>query len=182
MKEAGFSSLICTAESASDRVIGNLKKGFTRKNLERIAGLTRKAGLRTLWIFLVGGPGETKETVAETLDFFHRFAAPGDVGYVSNGIRIYPQTAMSGIALSEGVIRSEEELVEPRFYFSKALDRDWLHDAMTRHARMDPRLVTSESSQSPLVPFGLRVLAMLGVRKPFWRFAPVLNRVLRCVS
>lgn len=182
MKAAGFSSLICTAESASDTVIGNLQKGFTRKHIERIAQLTRKVGLRTLWIFLVGGPGETKETVLESLDFFHRHTAPGDVAFVSNGIRIYPNTAMSRIALAEGVIQTEAELVEPRFYFSPGLDREWLHDTMKAHARMDPRLVTSESSQSPLVPFGLRVLSMLGVRKPFWRFAPVLNRVLRCVS
>jgi radical SAM superfamily enzyme YgiQ (UPF0313 family) len=182
MKEAGFSSLICTAESGSDVVIRNLRKGFTRRHLERIAELTRKAGLRTLWIFLVGGPGETKETVLETLDFFHRRTAPGDVAFVSNGIRIYPGTAMSRIALSEGVIRSEEELLAPRFYFSAGLDRDWLRATMAEHARIDPRLVTSERSQSPLVPFGLRMLAMLGVEKPFWRFAPVLNRVLRWVS
>lgn len=182
MKEAGFSSLICTAESASDRVIENLKKGFTRKHLERVAALTRRAGLRTLWIFLVGGPGETRETVEETLDFFHRHAAPGDVGFVSNGIRIYPDTPMARVALQEGVIRSEAELISPRFYFSPALDREWLHEAMAAASRRDPRLVTSESSQSPLVPYGLRLLSFLGVRKPFWRFAPVLNRVLRCVS
>ena len=182
MKEAGFRSLICTAESASDTVIQNLAKGFTRKNLERIARLTRREGLRTLWIFLVGGPGETAETVDETLDFFHRFAAPGDVGFVSNGIRIYPRTPLARIAVSEGLIRSEEELIEPRFYFSKGLDRDRLRETMADFARRDPRLVTSESSQSPLVPYGLRLLSMMGVRKPFWRFAPVLNRVLRVVS
>lgn len=182
MKEAGFSSLICTAESASDRVIENLRKGFTRKHLERVAALTRKAGLRALWIFLVGGPGETRETVEETLDFFHRHAAPGDVGFVSNGIRIYPGTPMARLAVQEGVIRSEAELIRPRFYFSPELDREWLHGAMAAASRRDPRLVTSESSQSPLVPFGLRLLAFLGVRKPFWRFAPLLNRVLRCVS
>jgi radical SAM superfamily enzyme YgiQ (UPF0313 family) len=182
MRAAGFTSLICTAESASDPVIENLRKGFKRADLERIAGLTRSVGLRTLWIFLVGGPGETRDTVRETLDFFHRFAGPGDVAFVSNGIRIYPQTAMSRIALSEGVIRSEEELIDPKFYFSREIDPDWLHDTLKAYARADPRLVTSESSQSPLVPFGLRMLALMGVRKPFWRFAPILNRILRYVS
>ena len=182
MRQAGFTSLVCTAESASDAVIHNLGKGFTRRHLERIATQTRKQGLRTLWIFLVGGPGETPDTVKETLDFFHRFTAPGDVGFVSNGIRIYPSTPLARIATSEGVIRSEKELLEPRFYFSQELDRDWLRRTMASHARLDPRLVTSESSQNPIVPFGLRLLSLFGVRKPFWRFAPVLNRVLRWVS
>jgi radical SAM superfamily enzyme YgiQ (UPF0313 family) len=182
MKTAGFTSLVCTAESASDRVIANLQKGFSRADLDRVAARTRATGLRTLWIFLVGGPGEDRDTVRETLDFFHEKTGPGDVAFVSNGIRIYPKTSIARIALAEGVIRSEEELLSPKFYFSKGLDIGWLHETMKAYARTDPRLVTSESSQSPLVPFGLRMLSMMGVKKPFWRFAPLLNRVLRYVS
>jgi hypothetical protein len=101
---------------------------------------------------------------------------------VSNGIRVYPGTPMAEAALREGRIRSESELLRPTFSFSPGLDVEWLHRTMAEHARKDPRLMTSERSQSPLVPFGLRVLSLLGVRKPFWRFAPVLNRVLAAVS
>jgi radical SAM superfamily enzyme YgiQ (UPF0313 family) len=182
MRRAGFRSLICTAESGSEKMLAALEKGFGRRHIEQAAKLTREAGLRTLWIFLVGGPGETPQTVLETLDFFRGHAGPGDVAFVTNGIRIYPGTTMSRRALAEGVIRSESELIEPRFYMSPAVDRTWLRDTMARHAARDPRLVTSERSQSFLVPVGLRLLAMLGVQKPFWRFAPILNRVMRYVS
>ncbi|MBI2922745.1 MAG: cobalamin B12-binding domain-containing protein [Planctomycetes bacterium] len=182
MVDAGFRSLICTAESASDTVIRNLRKGFTRADVENVARLTARAGLRTLWIFLVGGPGETPETVLETLDFIHRHTAPGDVSYITNGVRIYPYTALAGIAIQEGLVRSQEELIDPKFYFSKALDRKWLRDTMIRHSRQDPRMITSERSQHPVIPWGLRVLSMLGVQKPFWRFVPAFNRMMRLVS
>ncbi|MCC6742018.1 MAG: cobalamin-dependent protein [Planctomycetia bacterium] len=182
MKEAGFRSLICTAESASDPVLSNLRKGFTRADVENVARLTSKVGLRTLWIFLVGGPGENRDTVLETLDFIHKCAGPGDVAFITNGVRIYPHTALAAQALSEGVIRTHEELIDPKFYFSPGLDRDWLRETMIEHARQDPRIMTSERSQHPLIPYGLRLLSMIGVQKPFWRFAPTFNRLMRLVS
>ncbi len=182
MRRAGFHSLVSTAESASDTVLGNLRKGFTRAHLEQVAKDVHEAGLPTLWIFLVGGPGETRETVRETLDFFHEHTGPRDVAFVTNGVRIYPNTALETIALEQGVIGSRDELVEPRFYFSPELDDVWLRDEMIASARRDPRLITAERSQSRLVPLGLRVLSTLGVRKPFWRFAPFLNRALRWVG
>ena len=181
MVQAGFRSLICTAESASDAVIRSLRKGFTRADVENVAGLTAKAGLRALWIFLVGGPGETPETVLGTLAFIHQHTAPGDVSYITNGVRIYPYTALAGIAMQEGIVKSQEELIDPKFY-SSALDRTWLRDTMIRHSRQDPRIITSERSQHPVIPYGLRMLSMLGVQKPFWRFVPAFNRMMRLVS
>lgn len=179
MKAAGFTSLVSTAESASDAVLANLRKGFTRTHLEGVARSTRAAGLPVLWIFLLGGPGETAATVKETLDFFGEAAGPGDVAFVAGGIRIYPDTPLAETAREEGFYRDRSELLEPRFYFSPSLDRGDLRRTLRARAKRDPRIVTSERTQAAWVPAGLRLLSFLGVRKPFWRFAPVLNRALR---
>ena len=37
--------------------------------MREVAERVEKHGLRTLWIFLVGGPGETRHTLEETLRF-----------------------------------------------------------------------------------------------------------------
>lgn len=179
MKLAGFDSLVATAESASDAVLKNLRKGFDRSHLEKVASASRDSGLPTLWIFLLGGPGETEETVRETIDFFREKTGPRDVGFVTAGLRIYPQTALEETARSEGVIASRRDLLQPRFYFSRKLDRTWLRSFLIEAARKDPRLMTSERSQSPLVPFALRTLSFIGVEKPFWRFVPAFNRLMR---
>lgn len=182
MREAGFHALVSTAESASDAVLANLKKGFTRAHLEQVARASRASGMPNLWIFLLGGPGEDRNTVLETLDFFQDAAGPGDVAYLTSGVRIYPDTALEEIALREGFIRDRRELISPSFYFSPGLDRAWLRNTLTLRARKDPRLMTSAGAQSRLIPAGLRLLSTLGVRKPFWRFAPAFNRALRLVG
>lgn len=179
MKIAGFHSLVSTAESASDVVLKNLRKGFDRAHLEKVAMASRDSGLPTLWIFLLGGPGETPETVRETIHFFREKTSPRDVAFVTAGLRIYPQTSLEETARKEGLIRDRRELLQPRFYFSRDLDRNWLRRFLIESAQKDPRLMTSERSQSPLVPMALRTLSLMGIQKPFWRFVPTFNRLMR---
>lgn len=182
MRAAGFHALVATAESASDAVLANLRKGFTRAHLEQVARATRASGMPTLWIFLLGGPGEDRRTALETLDFFQDAAGPRDVAYLTSGVRIYPDTELEATALREGFIRDRRELIAPRFYFSRDLDPAWLKATLAARSRKDPRLMTSAAAQSRLIPAGLRLLSSLGVRKPFWRFAPAFNRARRLVG
>ena len=68
---------------------------------------------------MLGGPGETRETVAETIAFARRTVRPGDVAYFNVGIRIYPGTELERLAREEGVLTgSVQEMLEPVFYFS----------------------------------------------------------------
>ena len=179
MKEAGFESLICTAENASETVLANLKKGFTRKHLQKVAASIRAERLQTLWIFLLGGPGETKETVMETLDFIHNEIGENDVAYITSGLRIYPNTELAQIALKENVIASEEELLEPRFYFSKQLDPHWLLQTLKNEAQADPRILRSVDAERPWVATLSRLIHFFGNKKPMWTYTPLLNRMLK---
>lgn len=178
MKETGFESLICTAENASEKVLANLKKGFTRKHLQKVAASIRAEGLQTLWIFLMGGPGEDKETVKESLDFIHNELGPKDVAYITSGLRIYPNTELAQIALKEKVIHSQEQLLEPVFYFSQQLDPRWLLSTLKEHSRKDPRILRSVDAEHPWVPALCRIINLFGSQKPFWTYTPVLNRML----
>ena len=69
MRHAGFAALGITAESASDPVLDRLEKGFDAARVREVAQRVSRVGLRALWIFLVGGPGETPATLDETLAF-----------------------------------------------------------------------------------------------------------------
>jgi len=69
---------------------------------------------------LLGGPGETLETVVQSLHFAD--ALQLEALKITTGIRIYPYTALARIAVSEGVIASEDELIFPRFYMAKNLE------------------------------------------------------------
>jgi radical SAM superfamily enzyme YgiQ (UPF0313 family) len=69
MRRAGFRWLGITAESASDPVLERLQKGFDAAKVRDVAERVERAGLGVLWIFLVGGPGETVQTLEDTLRF-----------------------------------------------------------------------------------------------------------------
>src|SRR3954465_15914783 len=92
MKTAGFRSLGITAESASDSVLEKLEKGFNAAKVREVAERVEKFGIKTLWIFLVGGPSEPGETRSETLAFAAWRLGRGDAVYLPVGLRIYPGT------------------------------------------------------------------------------------------
>lgn len=178
MRRCGFRHVVCTPESASDAILKNLKKGFSRKHIEQVAVHARAQGLQTLWIFLMGGPGENVDTVRETLDFIHEEIGSKDVAYITCGLRIYPFTELAQMALREKVIGSEEALLEPAFYFSYELEPEALDEILHDHARQDPRIVRSVNAEKPWIPAAARVLHWLGNKKPFWTYAPFFNRML----
>ncbi|HJP60428.1 MAG TPA: radical SAM protein, partial [Gemmatimonadaceae bacterium] len=124
MKAAGFRTLGITAESASDPVLERLEKGFTATKAREVATRVEKHGIRTLWIFLVGGPGETGQTLEETLDFAAWRLRRGDAVYLTVGLRIYPGTTLHRIAIAEGRVPPTSTLLDPTFYFSDELDFD----------------------------------------------------------
>ncbi|HEY0367768.1 MAG TPA: radical SAM protein, partial [Pyrinomonadaceae bacterium] len=104
MKAAGFRSLGITAESASDSVLEKLEKGFNAAKVREVAERVERFGIKTLWIFLVGGPGETAETIEETLAFAAWRLERGDAVYLTVGLRIYPGTTLHRIAIAEGTV------------------------------------------------------------------------------
>jgi len=69
MKRAGFNSMMITPEAGNDGMLRNLDKGFDMQDVRRAARLARASGLHSTWFFMLGGPGETRATVDETLRF-----------------------------------------------------------------------------------------------------------------
>ena len=126
MREAGFAQIDCTPDSASDEMLKNLQKGFSRKKLEKVVRILKKEQMPTMWFFVLGGPGETDETLDETFDFIHRFIDERDLVYLTEGLRIYPKTALAEIAFQEGLIEKEESLLTPHFYVSHFLGKEKL--------------------------------------------------------
>lgn len=69
LKAAGCYTITYGLESGSQTILNNLKKGTTVKKAEEIVALTKKIGIRISANFMIGNPGETKETIEETIRF-----------------------------------------------------------------------------------------------------------------
>jgi len=182
MKTAGFRSLGITAESASDPVLQKLEKGFTAAKVREVAERVEKFGIKTLWIFLVGGPGETAETVEETLAFAAWRLGRGDSVYLTVGLRIYPGTTLHRIAIAEGVVPDGSTLLDPTFYFSSAIRFDATVARLRKFAADHPRFMFSADSRSIVLPYLMRAASILRLPRPHWQYMGLFQRVARAIG
>jgi radical SAM superfamily enzyme YgiQ (UPF0313 family) len=182
MRRAGFRWLGITAESASDVVLDRLGKGFDAERVRRVAEDVERAGMGVLWIFLVGGPGETRETLAETLRFAAWRMSRGDAAYLTVGLRIYPGTRLQRTAIDEGVIAADDPLLLPRFYFSSALGLDECLVTLRRFASAQPRFMFSADSRSAVLPYLTRLASALHLPRPHWRYMALFQRLSRTLE
>ena len=182
MRQAGFRTLGITAESASDPVLARLEKGFTAAKARDVAERVEKAGIRALWIFLVGGPGETSQTLEETLRFAEWRLKRGDAVYMTVGLRIYPSTTLHRIAVAEGVVDADASLLDPTFYFSSELSFDAAVSRIRDFARHHARFMFSADSRSPLLPWLTRTASLIRLPKPHWQYMGVFQTLSRATS
>lgn len=68
MKKSGCWLIAYGVESGNQEILDRINKGYTIEKVISSFALTKKAGILTLGYFMVGLPGETKETIQETLD------------------------------------------------------------------------------------------------------------------
>ena len=69
MKKAGCRLVVVGYESGNQKVLDGMHKGITLEQSRRFDKDAKKAGMRVHGCFMVGNPGETKDTMMETLNF-----------------------------------------------------------------------------------------------------------------
>lgn len=88
---------------ASEEMLDRMGKGFTQADIAKAAACYRKAGIATSFQLLLGGPGETRETIAEGFRFLEHIPQPDNILTVF-GIRIYPDTPLFKMAQAEDIV------------------------------------------------------------------------------
>lgn len=135
MAEAGCVEVSLGFESGCQSILRKLNKKYSPDDVRRTAEMLKKAGIRQMGFLLLGGPGETKETVQESLEFADSLEL--DAMKITIGIRIYPNTALAEEAIKEGLILPESNLLFPRFYVVPEL-REWLYEKVHSWMRERP--------------------------------------------
>jgi radical SAM superfamily enzyme YgiQ (UPF0313 family) len=135
MAEAGCEQVSIGFESGSERILKNMNKRFTPKEVHQISERLSEYGIRRMGFLLLGSPGETRESVEESLVF----ADSVNLNFlkITAGVRIYPHTSLAKRAIAEGVISSHDDLLFPRFYLAKGLEV-WLTETLKNWAIARP--------------------------------------------
>jgi radical SAM superfamily enzyme YgiQ (UPF0313 family) len=129
MRKAGCVGINFTGDSASEIMLGTYRQPHRKENLAAAVRLCRENGMKAMIDLLLGGPGETPQTAAETIDFIKSIAP--DCAGASLGIRVYPGTGMATALRREGPLDRNPglrrryagpiDLFQPTFYISPAL-------------------------------------------------------------
>lgn len=69
MKEAGCRMLLLGPESGSQDILNNVHKGITLEQTRQFVSQAKKAGLNTHACWVIGLPGETRESIEKTISF-----------------------------------------------------------------------------------------------------------------
>ncbi len=183
MEAAGFAGIGITAESADDAVLSSLGKNYGGAQVRAAAAAVGRGTLPCMWIFLLGGPGETRETVKRTLDFARSELRPSDSVFFNVGLRIYPGTPLEGLARAEGTLKiPASEMLQPAFYVSPAVGREWLLETLRQAVDQNMNFINPDSLALPLISTLSRLAVLAGVKPPLWRNTRALRRGLRLMG
>jgi radical SAM superfamily enzyme YgiQ (UPF0313 family) len=129
MAEADCVEVSLGFESGSERILREMNKRFTPDDVRAASGILAAHGIRRMGFLLLGGPGETRETVEESLGFAESLHL--DSLRITVGIRLYPGTPLARRAVEEGTVSAEDDLLHPRFYLAPGLE-PWIQERVAR--------------------------------------------------
>jgi radical SAM superfamily enzyme YgiQ (UPF0313 family) len=149
MASAGCVGIDFGVDHGNDKMLRRLGRAYNREAIAKTASVARKHGFSFMFDLLLGGPGETRETIQETIEFMKK-ASPDRVG-ISLGVRLYRGTSLArrviraeGLGMANrnlhGVIQGNEEMLRPIFYLPGGLGED-IEEFIERQIAGDPRFL-----------------------------------------
>jgi tryptophan 2-C-methyltransferase len=129
MRRAGCVGINFTSDSTHPAMLAAYGQPHTKDDLAQAVRNCRTHGIRVMLDLLLGGPGETPETVAQTIADVKQIGP--DCDGAALGLRLYPHTPLIETVAAEGPLESNPslrrgyagpvDLVQPTFYLSVAL-------------------------------------------------------------
>lgn len=170
MKKAHCAGVEVGTDTASDKMLKNMRKGFTKREIRQCSDMCREQGLDFCHFLLLGGPGEDRHTLDETVDLMDEINPTSVIA--STGIRLYPRTKLFEIASAEGMIIGDgfsTDLLRPKFYISPLLEGEELINIIEEYAADRPYWVLPSTDKNMPNKTVNWILRSLNIRGPLWR-------------
>jgi len=126
-------------ESGCDEVLKEMNKHFRSKDVRDAARMLSDCGIHAMGFLMLGGPGETRDSVEESLAFASDLNL--DTLKITVGIRIYPYTKLAKTAIQDGLIAEEDDLLFPKFYMVTGLE-GWLRETVAKRIKEHRNWIT----------------------------------------
>jgi radical SAM superfamily enzyme YgiQ (UPF0313 family) len=129
MQRAGCVGINFTSDATHPAMLRTYRQPHSKADLAHVVQLCRQRGIAVMLDMLLGGPGETPETLSYTIRDFREIGP--DCAGAALGVRVYPNTPLAQVVLAEGPLESNPsirrrtagpvDLLQPTFYVSAAL-------------------------------------------------------------
>lgn len=185
MWRAGLREIDLGAESCCDRTLAGLGKCFGREDVLRAAALLKSRGIAIMWCLLVGGPGETEETLRETFDTVNKAADPWDLVDIGIGLRVY-----NGSPVAEGMRQEDpsctaDNFLKPIAYRGEGLSLRRLKWLVKLEAlrRTNYFMYDEDENIPPFVQMlGVEILKLVAPGNPIWRLFILIRRLQKMLG
>ncbi|MDY6802161.1 MAG: lipid biosynthesis B12-binding/radical SAM protein [Bacteroidota bacterium] len=161
LKKSGLKHIEFGTEAISDTTLKTYGKNFTVNDVLEKSALCNKLDIDYAHFLIIGGYGETDQTVNATFENSKRIENSVFFTYV--GMRIYPGTKLQQYAIHEGIIKKEDDLLESKYYLSKDVD----YDSLKQRAKQTGRRWIFPDEDTTIITNKLRARNKKG---PLWEY------------
>jgi Fe-S oxidoreductase len=105
MKKAGCWIVSLGIESANNDILKNVKKNTTEEQITTAIKIFKKAKIKMIGYFMFGLPGETKQTIKNTIKFARKSDVDFGYFYIATP---YPGTEFYNLVVENGWLKSKE--------------------------------------------------------------------------
>ena len=185
LKQAGFCDVDLGAESGCDRTLAGLGKNFCKSQVLRAGELLRAKGIPVTWYLLVGGPGETTQTLAETFATMDQAAGMWDLVNIGVGVRVYNGSPIAKALRDQHPSVTQDNFLSPVAYEPEALSLDKVK-ALTKQAALmrTNYFMYDEDETIPVavLALGSWLMQTFAPRQPIWRLFIVLRYLQKALG
>jgi radical SAM superfamily enzyme YgiQ (UPF0313 family) len=163
---AGLTHVEFGTDALSNPVLAAYGKPFTVTQAVAAHRQAVAAGLHVAHYFLLGGPGETPDTLETTLENIEQLEKK--VAFLFCGMRIYPGTPLYRQSIMDSLIDASSTLLDPVFYETTAISRQHILDRV--RARADNRtnwVIGSGGTETNRI---ISRMYQKGYSGPLWEF------------
>ena len=174
MQRAGLKHLEFGSDTLSEPLMKSYGKSFTWEEVRSSSLFAHELGIHYSHFIIFGGPGETPDTIEETLH--HSKELTGSFYFGTIGMRIYPETPLwRHCAPEKNGETSADYLLTPRFYVEPPLTTQGIFERLRRHREVNHNWVVGDPPQG--FNETIEKLRRRGARGPMWEYVELLQRM-----
>ncbi len=126
MKESGCAYAGISIETASEKMLLNLNRGYKVSHITEALDNLTDSDIPIGISMLIGGPGETPETISETFSVIDRYPMINSI-WINIGLYLWTHhQKILEVARQEGQLKNEQELFNGAYYISPELPKDYM--------------------------------------------------------